>query len=1086
MFHNRDKKMKIETVNTSLPPPKLDDFEGGTFFKRVRDYDNPENDNVTFLNGVGSYDANVMFITDKPNIEDIDDSTSSPMLLKSQAGIFFQKLCFKHGLDLYSEYFTTIQKFYTNDKLISAANVSYCYDLLEEEIAKIRPKIIVCVGKAAVSRILELNISISQLEESFIYSSRYKCRVFVISHIYKAFFHPEYCDKLNAELGMLADFYHKWAMNLPTQEIEQNYEIVDTQEKLCYYIDFFKKNGHKLFAVDCEWEGVNYYDGKLRSMQLSWKEGNAIYLNFHDTEQQWQFDCDFDTVKKILQSYFNNPDIHYIGHNFAADALWMKNHLGLEVYNGKCIFDTMFALQVADEYDDRKLEKCAAKYTDLGRYDIPLILWKHNTKGIIFNEIDGYGKVPLDLLFPYACRDVDATYRLYSIFKNKLIEDNVYDYYINIRHPFVTETFAQMSEVGIPLSVEDTEKMRISFTLCSHVLEKIFLKELFKESQLLICNKLIELYGKSKPIDDLLNFIDKYIYNSKEELSFEHDISKILKKFFDIKQIIEIRPYFDHFQKCKFGRFNINSSKDKVVWLFDVKKYTPLKSTKNEDGLSTLWEKVLTKPPKEQKKYTPAVDKSTLKTYYDNGEFRAGLLLQLMAVMKLTLSFFSTKDDKGLLPYRNSDGRVRCLFSCTETGRPTSFKPNLLNIPKGVSDSILKAYEKVLNYFGVSKIENSDEFDYSNLNQELFNQELKDIQNLYNIDVSQASIDIIQPRPIRWAFKAPDGYAFIDADYVSAEVFAIAYLSNDQNLIKALTEEDPQFGYIGDDIVRIKFDDNIVLFSDKVKSEYKDLIDENDNRLKRNSDGSIVHPKRDIYWELVESIYYMDTPREILEKKYKGKGRDVYRTSGKIANFLITYGGTEGFLEAQIGVVTGHKPEPGTGHKIIEAFKNIRSNCWKFKTECEQLPLTKGYYLSPSGYKRHFKIHDLNDPDISDKVKNAILAPLQRQACNVGLQSLVADSLARASYKLNSYFINHNMKSRIVNPLYDALYVLAPFNEISEVKSLMTKYMADENFWDLPGGKLIYKLDFELTKRWASKPSKLEKEEIDTGILRSN
>ena len=645
----------------------------------------------------------------------------------------------------------------------------------------------------------------------------------------------------------------------------------------------------------------------------------------------------------------------------------------------------------------------------------------------------------------------------------------------------MTETFAQMSATGIPLSVEDTEQMRVSFTLVSHVLEKIFLQELYKESEVLLSQKLI-VDSNFNP--DVVKYLNENLVNTDIIKDFETGYAKDLKKFFNIKDILKFRPFFLHYIKCKTHTFNVNSAEDKRMWLFDVKNLTPIKSTKNADGLSTLWEKVLEKPEKEQKKYIPSVDKSTLKVYADSGDKLSDLLLQLIAVKKLTISFFSTKDDKGLLPYRNSDGFVRCLYNCTETGRPTSFKPNLLNIPKGVSDSISSAYDKVLEYFGVkiNKSENNTEYDYSGINLDLFKSEMDNVKTLYGIETSKYSIDVIQPRPIRWAFKAPEGYVYVDADYVSAEVYAIAYLSDDQNLIKALTEVDHQFGYIDKKLVRIAFDDSIVKFSEQTKSNYKGLVDANDPRLERNPDGSIKHPKRDIYWELVESIYYMDTPREILEKAFNGKGRDVYRGSGKIANFLITYGGTEGFLESKIQVVTGHKPEPGVGKKIIEAFQYTRPNCWKFKTDCEALPIKPGYYLSPSGYKRHFKIHDLNNPDISDRVKRAVLAPLQRQACNVGMQSLVADSLARGAYALNKYFIDNNMKSRIVNPLYDAIYVLAPYDEVNDVKKLMQKYMADNNTWSLPGGELKFNLDFEVTKRWASKPSKEEQLEIDKNL----
>jgi hypothetical protein len=409
--------------------------------------------------------------------------------------------------------------------------------------------------------------------------------------------------------------------------------------------------------------------------------------------------------------------------------------------------------------------------------------------------------------------------------------------------------------------------------------------------------------------------------------------------------------------------------------------------------------------------------------------------------------------------------------------RPRSFKPNILNIPKETSDFIIKGFDKVEKYFGVQLNEDGVTKNYSNVNQERFQK----IKNLI-IQTKQVDADItiegLQPKSLRWIFKAPEGMAFVDADYVSAEVWAIAYLSNDQKLIKALTEPDPQFATLNGKRVRIKFDNDIVEFTEDVKDPNL-LHDPNDPDLDRDEEGNLKHPKRDIYWELVESKHYMNTPREILETRYNGNGRAVYRTSGKIGTFLITYGGTAGFLQKQIELVTATKQEEGTGQKIIDAFMLSRPGCWEFKTQCEGLPDTAGYYVSPSGYKRHFRVPAKNMPKY---IRDKVIAPLQRQACNVGMQSLVADSLARATYWLNTYFRKSGMKARAVIPLYDALYVLCPYNEIDKSREKIKEYMSDKNYWDLPGGRLIFRLDFELTKRWASEPTAEEKEEIERGM----
>ena len=1073
-----DKRPDIVRPNLDLPPPTLQDFGISPFYRRAKTEEHPEYDDGLFLRGIGNTNARIMFITACPEEEDIDCTTSEPRHLKSGQGVLFRRLCLANGIDLETCYFTSLCKYAlprNAKKKPSASDIAYCKAMLEEEIALVKPTIIVCVGKEPVTYILDLNIKLQSLEECCIYSTKYNAAVLVITNITLAYFKPEYQDKLELELGLLSKYDNAFAKGLSIQKIKQEYRFIDSYEKLDSWIKEMDENNFRMFAVDCEWRGSNHVDGNLRSIQFCWKAGQAVYLHLFDENNQWCFpDANYDQVKTRMQVFFNRKDVKYVGHNFSADSVFMKNHLGLDVYDNKCIFDTMFAMQTANEYADLKLEKLAAQYTDMGRYDIDLLLWKHQNKGTKFEETDGYGAVPTSILWQYGCRDVDATFRLYSTVFKFLLDDNTLDYYLKIKHPFVTEGFSYMMDSGLPVSSDDAEQVRLSFLSCSFVLEEMFYDMLRKESIELLTKELLDKAEKVKNVAELTAFINRLPNPDLAAMALSDMMTDASKMFKSLKDYQELIPFLQHYYKCMTNTFNAGSAPDKINWLFKVKKYRPVKTTKNEDGLSTLWEKIEVLPPKEQARYQPAVDKATIKSYADAGDAICAHLLQLTAVRKVTESFLKGKDG-GFSKYIASDGRLHPLYACTETGRPRSFKPNILNIPKEVSDSITKGFKKVEDYFGVKTLEDGTK-DYSRVDDVKFNKIKNLIKATKEVD-SDITIEDLQPKPLRWIFKAPDGMAFVDADYVSAEVWAIAYLSNDQKLIKALTEPDPQFASLKGKRVRIKFDDDIVAFTDDVKKPEL-LHDPNDPELDRDENGNLKHPKRDIYWELVESKYYMNTPREILETRYNGNGRAVYRTSGKIANFLITYGGTAGFLQKQIELVTATKQEEGTGQKIIDAFQFTRPDCWEFKTYCESLPDTVGYYVSPSGYKRHFRVPAKNVPRY---IRDKVVAPLQRQACNVGMQSLVADSLARATYWLNTAFRNKGMQARAIIPLYDALYVLCPYKEIDTVRDMIKEFMSDKNYWDLPGGRLIFRLDFELTKRWASTPTKEELEEIEQG-----
>lgn len=376
MSQTKSKKIKdFKLPNMELPCPKLNEFGNRTFFYR-------EADDITFVRGIGNPNANVMFIASCPLSEDIDEeySFSDPCLLKSESTLYFKRLCLDKGIDLDQEYFTTIAKYALPRKLKlkpRAEDIKYCQDLLEEELALVKPKIIVCLGKEAATYMLGVNMRLSLIEEAWMNSDKYKAKLYIIEDCQKSFFKPEYQDKMSKDIEVLVKHYDYLCENRSfLNHIKCDYKLIDKKQDLQNWLTQMKTENRKLFAVDCEWGGINFTDGTLRSIQFCWEEGKAVFIHFHNEELKWNFDAPKEEIFKMIADHFNDKSIKFLGHNIAADYAWMNQHIGIDIYDDRCWIDTMFGLQTADEYADLKLEKLAAKYTDLGRYDIDLILWK--------------------------------------------------------------------------------------------------------------------------------------------------------------------------------------------------------------------------------------------------------------------------------------------------------------------------------------------------------------------------------------------------------------------------------------------------------------------------------------------------------------------------------------------------------------------------------------------------------------------------------------------------------------------------------------------------------------------------------------
>lgn len=1416
-----------------IPVPSLLDFYGESYIQREEEsytYTDEttdalvtiSGDKTIFVSGIGDpKNANILFLSSCPLEEDIDDKFSSPSLLKSGPGALLRRICMQNGINLDNEYFTSLVKYALPRKFKlkpSAKDIAYCKPLLDEELEYVKPSIIVCLGKEPMSYILGINIGVAKLEEGWIYSHKYNALVYIMTDPVKAFFKPEYFDKLSAEMVILSRLYDALANGkMSIAEVPTNYQLIDSFDKLDKWLIEREQNAERVFAVDCEWRGLNYYDGNLRSIQFAWAPGQAVFIHLFDENNKWVFDVTYDQVKERLQRFFNRPDIKYYGHNFCADAVWMKNHLGLDIW-GRCLLDTQYAFQTANEYEDLGLKKLAAKYTDMGKYDIPLILYMLSKRGkknepqqdiedsdnliegdkAEGKDDDGYGDIPLDILYPYGVRDADATFRLAGIAFQWLLEDGTLKYYYDIKNPYVTDGFAALMETGIPFNTTVANKVRLAYLYCLSTMELIFKAALRQEAEDMFITNATELTLNN---DEKVNKLLEVLHD--RNISFDAGVGKI-KRVFGHKNFMKLVPYYRHYYFL--DTFNVASADQKRVWLFELKKYQPIKSTKTDTGNAIDWERVLLLPESERKTYTPAVDKDTLKVYSGKGDDLCQILLEINAVATILKTFLKGKDG-GLQKFLSSDGRLRPNYSLTESNRPKSFKPNILNIPRYVTDFIKNAFKRTYAYIGciINKdpVTKETTLDFSKVDDAAFNEKINQFKQVYNIEETITKEEL-KSEEIRNCFTAPEGWYFASADLKTAEIFAIAYLAGDENLINMLTGPDLQFAYKRmpdgkEKVVRIAYVDDIVKFSDAAKDPSL-LTDINDPDLVRDSNGELKHPARDLHWESVETIYFLDTPREKLDKEktrnacgkrvnfcsgkdnliyhtekgyipakdvrvgdvlYSRLGRTVvysrqaikhqdcikfifstgieatyhirhkllcqnhdgsidwkeakdlksddniltyhlplsdketipeirefgqykidinsdafaqllgmfsingdikdghieqyvpndkakeelnlllqqvgnmkihvstyvhggdgyfvyygnlelaryvkrhlkfknrrfqeyslpnciftkwtksqikafikgveyaaianghnikedegfyvvcdafsdwlsqfallcnyagYQTqlirhsnegasplvntlnvftkkdvgkfqyttqilhSYKIEDTIIAlgcdhheyidmsmashnsapYGASEDLIERGIEVETKEKPAPGTGRKLLDAYYKTKPGVTKFLTEREDEVLNTGYYLSPTGFKRHYKVPP-EDGELPKFLRRKLIKSLQRQNRNIGLQSLVADTLAIAIVKISYLFRQLHMRAYVVCGLYDALYVVCPKDELLFVHKLIKKCFSDDIGWKLKGGTLHFQTDHETGVSWGSHVDKYKEKQL--------
>lgn len=159
------------------------------------------------------------------------------------------------------------------------------------------------------------------------------------------------------------------------------------------------------------------------------------------------------------------------------------------------------------------------------------------------------------------------------------------------------------------------------------------------------------------------------------------------------------------------------------------------------------------------------------------------------------------------------------------------------------------------------------------------------------------------------------------------------------------------------------------------QAEYAHLIHKPDSELlKRKPDGSLVHPKQDLHWSLAEMVN--GKPREAMDEK-------VARHAAKVGNFSSAYGASPSTLERKIEQDTGHKPEPGTGEKMLRAMDKRQPIAVEFLERMENLPIKPGYYRAASGRIRHFVTHGKKYSDQMDEnLISGLFKSMGREARN--------------------------------------------------------------------------------------------------------
>jgi DNA polymerase-1 len=362
------------------------------------------------LIGDGRYPADVMLVGEAPGFR--EDSIRKPFAGK--AGRLLDSILDTVGLSRPEIFISNAVHCRPPDnRKPTAKEIETCRKYLTQELAYVKPKVIIALGNIALRGLLGKkapNVTNAR-------GQRFTLGDATVVGTY----HPAAALRTPTFTQIIIDDF-RWALSF----LNGTPQPVTVKPRLAYTLVTRKnfsevcdqvRRGGEVVAFDVESTGLDMYDRtqKLISFALCPEPGIGFCFPIHHQ----QSDLNVDQVTLFLRRLYREKKI--VGHKILFDMQWSQ-----QVFHeaGQALRDTKVMFHLIDEnYPDKSLKHLALVYTKIGEL---LKQWEAKVKGD--KPFHGFTPdVPLEDLLHYNCGDADATIRLYRrtlkwLREEKLIE----------------------------------------------------------------------------------------------------------------------------------------------------------------------------------------------------------------------------------------------------------------------------------------------------------------------------------------------------------------------------------------------------------------------------------------------------------------------------------------------------------------------------------------------------------------------------------------------------------------------------------------------------------------------------------------
>lgn len=427
--------------------------------------ENERKDGKIWLSGWGNDEAPIMLIVSHPQVEDLrtgeilcydpDNDERGTYNARDEIENAFEAV----GLDIERDCWVTSMVKYGigNKDKPNSKQIAECAAELDEEIAHVKPQLIITLGAEPFKRIMKQQISQSDYLGEIIDCPYGK----VLAN-----FSPAQVFRIDPKLRpeFIANFeLANRYINNDLKYTDFEYVVVDNVEDSKAYVQAAIDNEMFSVGYDLEWKGKFMDSEILYSFQYSVSPDKAIVLPLLTKENPTKENLELlYTMKPLLE----HPKADRMGWNIRADDKRLINK-GFKLAESTLGFDGMKAIAFFDSRWGKGLEFGIKKFTNYRPYynKFNIALKKHKLPKEQMSDLFFHDK---DVFLEYAAGDAashrEACIRMRDKMKKEL-PYHVRKYYFDTYLP-LTHYLTDMELTGIPIDLDVMQTLTTQYNDC--------------------------------------------------------------------------------------------------------------------------------------------------------------------------------------------------------------------------------------------------------------------------------------------------------------------------------------------------------------------------------------------------------------------------------------------------------------------------------------------------------------------------------------------------------------------------------------------------------------------------------------------